>query len=212
MSAIKTHPACTIHEDGMCLPQWLEFKKKKNGHIRKNLTPKIVNPRDVGGECDRRRRRRLVGLEQGKPCEWPLCLPLSRMDTLLLGHPCCSGVMSQGNRKRIFCWKVTDVKVNKGRCAGGGGGGGGGERGREGRGSSSKYDAGRGRDKWDVCSGVVEVTYTHACMDVYVSIHHPPPPPFSSLISFRGRIEQRGQGRGWMSEERGVLCFIEKYS
>ena len=32
--ATKTHPACTIHEDGMRLHQWLG---KKN-HMRKNLT------------------------------------------------------------------------------------------------------------------------------------------------------------------------------
>ena len=36
--ATKTHPACTIHEDRMWLPQWLDKKKKKKGKMRKNLT------------------------------------------------------------------------------------------------------------------------------------------------------------------------------
>ena len=40
--ATKTHPACTIHEDGMWLPQWLHKSKDKTkqrkGHIGKNLT------------------------------------------------------------------------------------------------------------------------------------------------------------------------------
>ena len=37
MPATKTHQACTMHKDGMWLPQWLDLK---NGHIRKNLIQK----------------------------------------------------------------------------------------------------------------------------------------------------------------------------
>ena len=33
----KSKPACTIHEDGMWLPQWLDLKRK-NGHMGKKLT------------------------------------------------------------------------------------------------------------------------------------------------------------------------------
>ena len=36
MPATETHPACTVHEDRMWLPQW--FDQKINSHIRKNLT------------------------------------------------------------------------------------------------------------------------------------------------------------------------------
>ena len=35
MLKTKTHPACTIYEDGMWLPQWFGFK---NSHVHKNLT------------------------------------------------------------------------------------------------------------------------------------------------------------------------------
>ena len=39
---------------------------KKNGHIRKNLTQKMVNPRDIAGE--RRKKRKEVKDRHGSPC------------------------------------------------------------------------------------------------------------------------------------------------
>ena len=66
MPATKTHPARTIHEDGMWLPQWLDKKKtttnKQKTKTTKTATyakisPKMANPRDIAGECRRRRRR-----------------------------------------------------------------------------------------------------------------------------------------------------------
>ena len=48
MPATITHPACTIHQGGRWLLQWLDY-----GYIRKNLT-QMVNPRDVAGEGSRR--------------------------------------------------------------------------------------------------------------------------------------------------------------
>ena len=52
MLATKTHLACTIHKDGMWLPQWLEYKTVTYAKI----SPKMVNPRDIAGE----RRRRSI--------------------------------------------------------------------------------------------------------------------------------------------------------
>ena len=43
MPATKTHPPCTIHEDGMWLPQWLNWKTVTNAKI----SPKMVNPRGI---------------------------------------------------------------------------------------------------------------------------------------------------------------------
>ena len=57
MPATKTHPACTIHEDIMLLPQWLHFLKKKVTYA-KTLTQKMMNPRGVAGE--RRRRKKAL--------------------------------------------------------------------------------------------------------------------------------------------------------
>ena len=50
MPATKTHPVCTIHKDGMWLPQWIQ-----NGHIRKHL---IQNCETQRYSWERRRRRR----------------------------------------------------------------------------------------------------------------------------------------------------------
>ena len=44
-----THPACTIHEDGIAL--WLDPKK---GHVHKNL-PKM-NPRDMAGNAEEEKK------------------------------------------------------------------------------------------------------------------------------------------------------------
>ena len=52
MPATKTHPACTIHKDGMWLPQWLNNKTVTSAKI----SPKVGNPRDVAGV---RRRKKL---------------------------------------------------------------------------------------------------------------------------------------------------------
>ena len=50
--ATKTHLACTIHEDGMWLPEWLDLK---NCHMWKDLTQNGV-PQRSSWECRRRRR------------------------------------------------------------------------------------------------------------------------------------------------------------
>ena len=46
-----------IHEDGMWLPQWLNLKKKQQQKTvtYTKISPKMVNPRDIAGECRRRR-------------------------------------------------------------------------------------------------------------------------------------------------------------
>ena len=49
--ATNTHPACTIQEDGMWLPVWLD---SENGHICKNLT-KNGEPQRYSWEWRRRR-------------------------------------------------------------------------------------------------------------------------------------------------------------
>ena len=49
MLATKTHPACTIHEDGMWLSSMVE-KKKKVTNI--NISPKMVNPIDIAGNAE----------------------------------------------------------------------------------------------------------------------------------------------------------------
>ena len=40
----------------------LDKNKNKNGHIRKKISPKIVNPRDLAGERRRRNKKKLVSL------------------------------------------------------------------------------------------------------------------------------------------------------
>ena len=78
MPATKIHPACTIREDGMLLPQWLDKKKtnkktktkkqtnkkqpkkKKKNHPKQTnkkvthakISPKMVNPRDRLGNTE----------------------------------------------------------------------------------------------------------------------------------------------------------------
>ena len=47
MSVTKTHPACTIHEDGMCT-SIVGFKTIKNAKISR----KMVNPRDIAGNIE----------------------------------------------------------------------------------------------------------------------------------------------------------------
>ena len=52
MLATKTHPACTIHEDGMWLPQWLDLRK--GSHMQKShpkqRTPELAgNAEEVHG-------------------------------------------------------------------------------------------------------------------------------------------------------------------
>ena len=49
MPVTKTHPACTIHKDGMWLPQWLDCKTVTYTKI----SPKMVNLRDIAQECRR---------------------------------------------------------------------------------------------------------------------------------------------------------------
>ena len=48
MPATKTHPACTILEDGMWLPLWLYFRKVTYAKI----SPKMVNPKDIAGNTE----------------------------------------------------------------------------------------------------------------------------------------------------------------
>ena len=53
MLATKAHPAGTVHKDGMWLRQWLDSK----GVTYAKISHKMVNPRDIAGECRRRRRK-----------------------------------------------------------------------------------------------------------------------------------------------------------
>ena len=46
----KTHPACTIHKDGMWLPLWLDWKTVTYAKI----SPKMVNLREIAEECRRK--------------------------------------------------------------------------------------------------------------------------------------------------------------
>ena len=59
MPATKTHPACTAHEDGMWVPQWLDLKKKKkkNGHIRKKLTQNGEPQRSSWGTPKKKKKK-----------------------------------------------------------------------------------------------------------------------------------------------------------
>ena len=53
MPAAKTHPACTIHKDGMWLPLWLDLdKNQKWSHNYAKISPKMVNPRDIAGNAE----------------------------------------------------------------------------------------------------------------------------------------------------------------
>ena len=61
MLATKTHPACTIHEDGMWLPQWLDW----NMVTYAKISPKMVNLRDIARE-NRRQRRHITSVSM-----WP---------------------------------------------------------------------------------------------------------------------------------------------
>ena len=47
-----------FHEDGMVTTLMIGLKKKQNGHIRKNLHPKVVNPRDIAGE--RKKKKKII--------------------------------------------------------------------------------------------------------------------------------------------------------
>ena len=49
MPVTKMHPACTIHEDGVWLPLWLDFKKKVTDA---KISPKMVNPRNIAGNAE----------------------------------------------------------------------------------------------------------------------------------------------------------------
>ena len=108
MLATKTHPACTIHEDGMWLLQWLDLK---NGHIHKNLTQNGEPQRYSWGmqkkkkekkkECTRRKRN------SHRPLTW-----FNRKAAALPRHH--SSVGSEGTehscqvqavcRRWCFCW------------------------------------------------------------------------------------------------------------
>ena len=48
MPATKTQPACTIHEDGMWLPLWQDYKRVTHAKI----SPKMVNPRGKLGNAE----------------------------------------------------------------------------------------------------------------------------------------------------------------
>ena len=47
MPATKTHPPCTILEDGMWLPQWLDSKTV----TYEKISSRIVNPSDIAGNA-----------------------------------------------------------------------------------------------------------------------------------------------------------------
>ena len=66
MPVSKTHPQCTIHEDGLWLPLWLDYKKRSP---TQKSHQKLVNPRDIAGKAaaeeeDRKEVTGLVGLRQ----------------------------------------------------------------------------------------------------------------------------------------------------
>ena len=50
MLAPKTHPACTIHKDGMLQLLWFHQKKTKT-HAQKSHQ-KVVKPRDLAGNAE----------------------------------------------------------------------------------------------------------------------------------------------------------------
>ena len=50
MPAAKTHPACTIHKNGMWLPPRLDKKQKPKNRLHKQKShQKMANPRDIAG-------------------------------------------------------------------------------------------------------------------------------------------------------------------
>ena len=49
MLEAKTHPACTIHKDGMRLSLWLDWQDVSYATI----SPKMVNSRDIAGNGDK---------------------------------------------------------------------------------------------------------------------------------------------------------------
>ena len=60
MPTTKTHPVCTIHEDGMWLPLWLDSETVTCSKI----SPKVVNPRGIadnaGGEEEGKATRQTI--------------------------------------------------------------------------------------------------------------------------------------------------------
>ena len=58
MPATKTHPACTIQEGGMELPLRLDYKMVTFAEI----SPKTVNPIDIGGSAEEEEEGSVLGL------------------------------------------------------------------------------------------------------------------------------------------------------
>ena len=48
MPATKKHPACTIHEDGMSLPLWMDQETVTYA----NISRKMVSPRDIARNAE----------------------------------------------------------------------------------------------------------------------------------------------------------------
>ena len=101
MPETKTHPACTIHKNGMWLPQSLDW----NGHKRKNISPKMVNPSDTAGERE----------EEKKNWNWHrhntgICYKLANT------HKNCWCVITVTVATKTHCtWKVTSSLKKKGK-------------------------------------------------------------------------------------------------
>ena len=64
MQATKTHPASTIYEARMWLLKWLDSKMVTYAKISR----KRVSPRDLAGECRRRRRRSIRCVDNENYC------------------------------------------------------------------------------------------------------------------------------------------------
>ena len=94
MPATKTHPACTIHEDGMWLPQWLD-EKKTNGHICKNLTQNGEPQRYSWGTQKKTKRCRVFWAYLSVRCSSPKTL-------------------THNKKKAIFHSKTGGYKTNQG--------------------------------------------------------------------------------------------------
>ena len=79
MPATKTHPACTILEDGMWLPQWLDYKTVTHAKI----SPKMMNPWDRAGTAkEEKEEERLSHRVRGTTSVQTTCQPPTTFKSL----------------------------------------------------------------------------------------------------------------------------------
>ena len=101
----NTHPACTIHEDEMWLPQWLDSKWS---HTQK-ISPTTVNPRDIGGEHRRRRRPSHPIL-----CTWQVILLVAEHSSWLTAtHTAHDSVNVAQHTHTLFIlwWSIKHIQI-----------------------------------------------------------------------------------------------------